>query len=92
MAVRNPSSSFGENIMTFRTIHSLRFRVWSPSLYELDAYDDDSLITTVSLALVGRKWYIDILMKAGHSIHRGPFRTRDEAAALLAGRRRELSA
>lgn len=75
--------------MTFRTISGLRFRVWSPSLYELAAYDDGSLISTVSLALVGRIWYVDILMKAGHSLHRGPFRTRNEAAALLAGRRRE---
>lgn len=75
--------------MTFRTISGLRFRVWSPSLYELAAYDDGSLIATVSLALCGRQWYIDILMKAGHSIHRGPFRTRDEAAAMLAGRRQE---
>lgn len=78
--------------MTFRTISGLTFRVWSPSLYELAAYDDGSLISTVSLALCGRQWYIDILMKAGHSIHRGPFRTRDEAAAMLAGRRQELSA
>lgn len=75
--------------MTFRTISGLTFRVWSPSLYELVAYDDGSLISTVSLALFGRQWYIDILMKAGHSIHRGPFRTRDEAVAMLAGRRQE---
>lgn len=78
--------------MTFRTISGLRFRVHSPSLYELAAYDDGSLISTVSLALCGRLWYVDILMKAGHSLHRGPFRTRDEASALLAGRREELSA
>lgn len=78
--------------MTFRTIHNLRFRVWSPSLFELDAFDDDSLIATVSLALCGRVWYVDILMKAGHSLHRGPFRSRDEAAATLAGRRQELRA
>lgn len=75
--------------MTFRTISGLRFRVWSPSLYELEAYDDGSPISIVSLALCGRMWYIDILMKAGHSIHRGPFRSRDEVAAALAGRRQE---
>lgn len=75
--------------MTFRTIQGLTFRVWSPSFYELAAYDDGSLIATVSLALCGRLWYIDILMKAGHSIHRGPFCSRDDAAALLAGRRQE---
>lgn len=78
--------------MTFRTIHGLTFKVWSPSLYELAAYDDGSLIATVSLAYVPKAWYIDILMKAGRNIHRGPFRSRDDAAALLAGRRQELSA
>lgn len=78
--------------MTFRLILGLRFRVWSPSLYELEAHDDGSLISTVSLALCGRQWYIDILMKAGHSLHRGPFRSRDDAAAILAGRQQELSA
>lgn len=77
--------------MTYRNIHGLRFRVHSPSLFELDAHDDGSLISTVSLALVGRQWYVDILMKAGHSLHRGPFRTRDEAAALLAGRQTHVA-
>ena len=73
--------------MTYRTISGLSFKVWSPSLYELCAVDDESLIATVSLAYVPRAWYIDVLMKAGHSVHRGPFRSRDEAVALIAGRR-----
>lgn len=77
--------------MTYRTILGLTFKVFSPSLYELNAHDDGSDIAVVSLALVGRMWYIDVLMKAGHSIHRGPFRSRDDAVALLAGRQ-ELSA
>lgn len=72
--------------MTYRTILGLQFKVHSPSLFELNAYDNGSLIALVSIALVGRQWYIDILMKAGHSLHRGPFRSRDEAVALLAGR------
>lgn len=77
--------------MTYRTILGLQFKVFSPALYELCARDDGSLIATVSLALVGRQWYIDILMKAGHSLHRGPFRTRDEAVALLAGRQTHVA-
>lgn len=75
--------------MTFRTLHGLHFKVHSPSLWELNAYDDGSLIAVVSLALCGRYWYVDILMKAGHSLHRGPFRSRDDAAALLAGRKEQ---
>lgn len=75
--------------MTHRTILGLQFKVWSPSLYELCARDDDSLISLVSIVLCGRMWYIDILMKAGHSLHRGPFRSRDEAVALLAGRQEQ---
>lgn len=75
--------------MTHRTILGLQFKVWSPSLYELCARDDDSLISLVSIVLCGRVWYIDILMKAGHSLHRGPFRSRDEAVALLAGRQEQ---
>ncbi len=76
--------------MTYRTINGLTFKVHSPALYELAAYDDGSLIATVSLAFVG-KWYIDILMKAGHSLHRGPFRSRDEAIALLAERQTHVA-
>lgn len=72
--------------MTFRTIQGLTFKVFSPSLWELCALDDCS-IAIVAVALVGRQWYIDVLMKAGHSHHRGPFRSRDEAIALIAGRR-----
>jgi len=64
----------------------LQFKVFSPSLYELCARDDDSFIEIVAIALVGRQWYIDVLMKAGHSVHRGPFRSRDDAVALIAGR------
>jgi hypothetical protein len=77
--------------MTYRTICGMRFKVWSPSLLELDAYDDGSLIATVSLAYVPKAWYIDILMKAGHSLHRGPFRSRDDAIALLAGRQTHVA-
>jgi len=72
--------------MTYRTILGLQFKVFSPSLYELCARDDDSFIEIVAIALVGRQWYIDVLMKAGHSVHRGPFRSRDDAVALIAGR------
>lgn len=77
--------------MTYRTILGLAFRVHSPSLYELCAHDDDSLISVVSLAMCGRMWYVDVLMKAGHSHHRGPFTTKEDAAALLAGRRTDVA-
>lgn len=77
--------------MTYRKILGLSFKVHSPSLFELNAYDDDSSLSLVSVALVGRQWYIDILMKAGHSHHRGPFRTRDDAIALLAERQTHVA-
>ncbi len=72
--------------MTYRTISGLQFRVFSPSLYELCARDDGSDISCLAIAFVGR-WYIDVLMKAGHSIHRGPFRSLNDAVELIAGRR-----
>lgn len=71
--------------MTRRTLFGLRFRVHSPSLWELDACDD--LISCVAVALVGRLWYIDVLMAAGHSVHRGPFKSRDDAIEMIANRR-----
>lgn len=71
---------------TSRAIQGLSFLVHSPSLYELQARDDGSDIALVSIAYVPHAWYVDILMKAGHSHHRGPFRSRDAAIALIAGR------
>lgn len=73
--------------MTYLTLSGLTFLAHSPSLLELQAHDDGSPIELVSIAYIPRAWYIDVLMKHGHSVHRGPFRSRDDAVALLAGRR-----
>lgn len=76
--------------MLRRTLQGLTFKVFSPSLFELDNGLRDcegSDIDTVAVAFVNLRWYIEVLMKKGHSIHRGPFRSRDEAIALLADRR-----
>lgn len=72
--------------MTYRQIHGLWFKVVSPSLYELCAKDDTTDISMVTVAFLARRWHIDVLMKKGHSHYRGPFRSRDEAVALIAGR------
>lgn len=75
----------------YRTISGLTFQALSPSLYELCARDDESLISTVSLAYIPHAWYIDILMKSGPSHHRGPFASKEAAAAVLAGRRTDVA-
>ena len=72
--------------MTYRTIHGLTFKVFSPSLYELCSRDDGGDISIVALSYDGIRWYINVLMKRGHTISRGPFRSRDDAVALIAGR------
>lgn len=77
--------------MTYRTIHGLTFKVFSPALYELCARDDGSFISVVTIALVGRQWYIDVLLKNGDTHHRGPFRSRDAAVAVLLGKRESVA-
>ena len=72
--------------MTYRQIKGLWFKVWSPCHYELCAIDDGSAIALVSLVFSGTDWRLLVLMKRGHTHTRGPFRTRDEAVALLASR------
>lgn len=71
--------------MTRRTLFGLRFRVHSPSLWELDACDD--LISCVVVAFTDRQWHIDVLMTAGNSHYRGPFKSRDDAIEMIANRR-----
>lgn len=74
--------------MTYRTINGIPLRVRSPSLYEISGADyPNSFIDTCAVSFDGIRWHIDVLMKQGHSIHRGPFRSRDEALELIAGRR-----
>lgn len=75
--------------MITKRISGLAFKVHSPSLFELADTYEDTVIACVALCLVGRLWYIDILMKKGHSHHRGPFPSRDAAAAMLANRQQE---
>lgn len=72
--------------MTYRKVQGLWFKVFSPSLYELLAFDDNSGISLVTISFLLSRWHIHILMKAGNSHYRGPFRTRDEAVALIVGR------
>ena len=76
--------------MTYRSLHGLTFKVFSPSLWELCAYDDCQ-IALVTIAYIPKAWWIDVLMKAGHSHHRGPFATRNAAIAAIAGHK-EMSA
>lgn len=77
--------------MTRRIILGLAFKVWSPSRFELEARDDGSDISLVTVAMESpRRWFIHVLMKRGHTISRGPFFKRDEAIALIAGRRAQV--
>lgn len=71
--------------MTYRTFHGVRFKVFSPSLWELDATDDT--IALVAIAFADKAWWINVLMRHGRSHNRGPYRTRDEALAMIADRR-----
>lgn len=73
--------------MTRKIILGLAFKVWSPSLLELEARDDDADISLVTVVFDNdHSWHIRVLMKRGHTIIRGPFRSRDQAIALIAGR------
>lgn len=86
--------------MTHRTIFGLTFKVHSPSNLELVADPDPRAdIALVSLAFSRDVyhnssrggWRIHVLMKRGHTIIRGPFTSRDEAIALIAGRRTHVA-
>jgi hypothetical protein len=71
--------------MTRKTILGLAFKIWSPSLLELEARDDGADISQVVVSYNGA-WWISVLMKLGHSHHRGPFKRRDDAIGLIADR------
>ena len=79
--------------MTFRTLFGIPFRVRSPSLYELSGEDyAESWISLCTVSLnTSREWHIDVLMKQGHTVHRGPFRSFDEAVAMIAGQTRGVA-
>jgi hypothetical protein len=70
--------------MTYRCLHGLTFKVWSPSLWELCARDDTSHIALVTISYEGDGWNINALMKRGHTIRRGPFRSLTQAVQLIA--------
>lgn len=80
--------------MTHRTISGIPFRVRSPSLYEISGRADDT--SFIDLCVVSfecdRAWHISVLMKQGHSIHRGPFRSLTEAVACISGQTTRRSA
>lgn len=77
--------------MTRKIILDLAFKIWSPSLYELEARDAGDIGSVVAVAFgQDHRWHINVLMKRGHTITRGPFRSRDEAIALIAGRRQAV--
>ena len=79
--------------MTHRTISGIPFRVRSPSLYEIsgEAYSESWIaLCTVSMT-VAREWHVDVLMKQGHSIHRGPFASLTEAVSMIAGQTRGVA-
>lgn len=76
--------------MTFRTIQGIPFRVRSPSLYEVahspSVYGTSPHIEICAISF-NEGWHVDVLMKSGHSVHRGPFHTLNDAVALIAGPR-----
>jgi hypothetical protein len=73
--------------MTYRSLHGLSFKVFSPSLWELCARADDSHIhiSLVTLAYNGAHgWNIHVLMKRGHTIIKGPFPSLTAAVQVIA--------
>lgn len=70
--------------MTYRTLHGLCFKVWSPSHYELVARDDGANISLVTISFDGTGWLIHVLMKKGNTIRRGPFTSFVQAVQLIA--------
>lgn len=73
--------------MTERNIQGVPFRALSPCLYEL--LWENTLATICTVSFDGRRWFVNLLLANGRSIERGPFHSRDEAVALIAGRNQE---
>ncbi len=74
-----------------RTLAGLTFQAHFPSLFQLVATrHPNDLIEMLCISFDGDRWRLNVLMMAaGHSIERWPFRTRDAAAEFLAGRLQE---
>jgi hypothetical protein len=70
--------------MTYRSLHGLTFKIWSPSHWELCARDDASFIALAAIHFDGSYWNIHVLMKKGHTITRGPFPTLASAVQVIA--------
>lgn len=70
--------------MTYRSIHGLTFKVFSPSLWELCARADDSHISLVTLSYNGTgAWNIHVLMKRGHVLIKGPYPSLQAAVQVI---------
>jgi hypothetical protein len=79
--------------MTYRSLYGLTFKVWSPSHYELCTIDDGSSLSLVSVNFDGAGWLINVLMKKGHTIRRGPYSSFRHACEVIAfGTNQEQSA
>lgn len=76
--------------MTHRTLNGLRFKVWSPSHYELCERND--FIALVAIHYVPRQWWIDVLLQNGASHHKGPYHSLEHAINVIAGGTMERSA
>lgn len=79
--------------MTFRTIQGVPFQVLSPSHYVLsgEAYATSHIDLCVVSFEADRAWHVAVLLKRGHSIHRGPFKSLAEAVALIARQSRGVA-
>lgn len=79
--------------MTYRTISGIPFRVRSPSHYEISGHTVPS--SWIDLCVVSyetdKHWHVAVLMKQGHTIQRGPFKSLVEAVALIAGQTRGVA-
>jgi hypothetical protein len=69
-----------------RTISGIPFIIHSPSLYQIDAYDDGSDIHEAALAFDGKWWRLHVQLKRGHIVTRD-FATFAAAMTLLSSRR-----
>ena len=76
-----------------RTLQNIPFTVHSPSHYTISgATHASSWIELCAVHMTAdRRWYIDVLMKRGPSVHRGPFASRDEAIGAIAGQTRGVA-
>lgn len=75
--------------MTYVTLAGVRFKVFSPSRYELDGAN--AFIKLVTVSYFPRQWWIDVLLQDGTCHSKGPFRSRDAAINVIANGTMERS-